>query len=148
MTVIIFVEPIRMKLEATCGGGTRSGVPRRGRRGLRSRRVAHRKDHAGQKGLDRLVERQNPAQAFLFDKREHGLVPEALHHAQLQAHAQQPTRDQRSVLLDVLWADDRHDERLAEAIDAVARRADGLERLRIVIDDIKADFEQALAVLT
>ena len=77
------------------------------------------------------MEGQDPREAVLLDKGDDRLVEEALHHAQLQPHTQQPASDQRRVLLGVLCADRHLDEGLAEAVEAVGGWADGLKRARV-----------------
>mmetsp|Transcript_33287 Transcript_33287/g.107683 ORF Transcript_33287/g.107683 Transcript_33287/m.107683 type:complete len:340 (+) Transcript_33287:64-1083(+) len=81
-----------------------------------------------QEGLDRLVQRQDPREPLLLHKWDDCLVGKRLDHTKLQPDTKQTTRDERRVLLVVLRADDRHDKRLAEAVQPVAGRADRLER--------------------
>eukprot|EP00962_Isochrysis_galbana_P029241 scaffold9333_cov119-Isochrysis_galbana.AAC.5 len=85
-----------------------------------------------QEGLDRLVQRQDPREPLLLHKWDDCLVGKRLDHTKLQPDTKQTTRDERRVLLVVLRADDRHDKRLAEAVQPVAGRADRLERAGVL----------------
>mmetsp|Transcript_15362 Transcript_15362/g.41425 ORF Transcript_15362/g.41425 Transcript_15362/m.41425 type:complete len:272 (-) Transcript_15362:158-973(-) len=84
-------------------------------------------DCAREKRLDRLVQRQHPAEAILLDKGYDGLIEEALDDAELEPHPEQPARDQRRVLLERRGADHARDCALRKAVEAVGRRAHRLE---------------------
>ena len=77
------------------------------------------------------MERKHPRESLLLDERQYRLVHERFHHAELEAHPQKAASDERRVLLVALAANEADNDGLTEPVDAVARRADGLEIARI-----------------
>ena len=77
------------------------------------------------------MEGKHPRESLLLDERQYRLVHERFHHAELEAHPQEAASDEWCVLLIALAADEADNDGLTEPVDAVARRADGLEVARI-----------------
>eukprot|EP00421_Protoceratium_reticulatum_P074197 CAMPEP_0168413972 /NCGR_PEP_ID=MMETSP0228-20121227/29489_1 /TAXON_ID=133427 /ORGANISM="Protoceratium reticulatum, Strain CCCM 535 (=CCMP 1889)" /LENGTH=262 /DNA_ID=CAMNT_0008427761 /DNA_START=81 /DNA_END=866 /DNA_ORIENTATION=+ len=79
--------------------------------------------------VDRLVQRQDPAEALFLHKGHQGLINEGLQDANLEAHPQQRLNSQGPVLLPIN-AQERIGEPTADPVEAVGGRAHGPEGLR------------------
>mmetsp|Transcript_125440 Transcript_125440/g.313393 ORF Transcript_125440/g.313393 Transcript_125440/m.313393 type:complete len:219 (-) Transcript_125440:401-1057(-) len=88
----------------------------------------HGEHRAGDDGVDRLMEREDPTEALLLHKGHDRLVDKGLQHTDFQPDPEQGLDGQRPVL-HALGTQKRIREALTEVVEAVARGADWPERL-------------------